>query len=57
MNSEVDQRKAADLRNRELESELLTMRVMVETSEKVTEQIRLQVSQVIESASGKAVTR
>lgn len=57
LNSEVDQRKAADLRNRELESELLTMRVMVETSEKVTEQIRLQVSQVIESASGKAVTR
>ncbi len=57
LNSEVDQRKAAELRNRDLESELLTMRVTVETSQKVTEQIRLQVSQVLESASGKAAKR
>ena len=56
LNSEIDQRKALDLRNRALETELLTMRVTVETSEKLTEQIRRQVSQVIESATAKPAT-
>lgn len=54
---EVDQRKAVEKRNQELESELLTMRVQVETSEKVTEQIRLQVSQVLKAASEQPITR
>lgn len=43
--------------NRVLKSELLATKVRQETSEEVTEQIRLQVTPLIQSASGDAVTR
>ena len=45
--------EAISARNRDFESELLTMRVQLETSEKVTEQIRSQVAQILQSASEK----
>jgi DNA repair exonuclease SbcCD ATPase subunit len=51
LTKEVEQRKTSDLRNRELEAELLTIRVRMETSEQVTEQIRFQLTQVIQSTS------
>lgn len=52
LDREIAQREAVNIRNRELEAELLTMKVQLETSAQVTEQIRLQVSQIIQSASG-----
>lgn len=54
---EAERLEAARTENRLLESELLAMKVRLETSEQVTEQIRLQVTQLIQSASGGAVTR
>lgn len=49
----TEQKEAISAKNQGLEAELLTMKIQVETSEKVTEQIRLQVTQIIQSASGK----
>lgn len=49
--------EASGIKNQALESELLTMRVRLETSEQVTEQIRLQVAQLIQSASSKSPIR
>jgi chromosome segregation ATPase len=56
LNKEIEHLEAAVLRNRELEAELLTIRVRVETSEHFTEQIRFQVAQVVQSASSKPET-
>lgn len=54
---EAERLEAIRGENRSLESELLAMKVRLETSEQVTEQIRFQVTQLIQSASGGAVTR
>lgn len=49
-------RLAAASRVQELGGEVLAMKVQLETSERVTEQIRLQVSKIIEDAAGKAAS-
>jgi chromosome segregation ATPase len=48
---EREQLGVVNAQNRVLESDLLTMKVRLETSEEVTEQIRLQVTQIIQSAA------
>jgi DNA repair exonuclease SbcCD ATPase subunit len=54
---EAERLEATRAENRVLESELLAMKVRLETSEQLTEQIRLQVMQLIQSASGGTATR
>lgn len=53
---EAGLRSTTEERVRELERELLTMRIQLETSERVTEQIRLEVSNIVKSAAGKPET-
>lgn len=56
LDHEVAQRKAETARAQGLEAELLTMKVRLETSEEIAEQIRLQVSKLVESAVEKPVS-
>lgn len=56
LEKETGLRLAADGRIQELGGEVLAMKVQLETSERVTEQIRFQVSKIIEDAAGKATT-
>jgi hypothetical protein len=48
--------EASSIESQALESERLAMRVRLETSEQVTEQIRAQVALIIQSASNNGVT-
>jgi ribosomal protein L9 len=48
--------EASSIKSQALESERLAMRVRLETSEQVTEQIRAQVAQIIQSVSNNGVT-
>ena len=56
LEKETGLRLAAAGRIQELSGELLAMKVQLETSERVTEQIRLQVSKIIGEAAGKSAT-
>ncbi|MFO1262498.1 MAG: DNA-binding protein [Rhodoferax sp.] len=56
LEKETGLRLAAAGRIQELGGELLAMKVQLETSERVTEQIRLQVSKIIGEAAGKSAT-
>lgn len=56
LEKETGLRLAAAGRVQELGGEVLAMKVQLETSERVTEQIRFQVSKIIEDAAGKAAT-
>lgn len=56
LEKETGLRLAAAGRVQELGGEVLAMKVQLETSERVTEQIRLQVSKILEEAAGKSAT-